>query len=311
MANQGQGDSRLVMKGVLSILSLPGLIQTIDTKKKIQIHLKPESRKIGKLFFSEGKIIHASVGEEVMGRKAFFRMMGWKDIPFEMFELMKDVEVTRPNISMDTMELIIEGTRQVDEITRLEKKLPLYYKIKGGDSAGLDLTEEEQEIFRLIEPGDFVMNILDKSPQDDLFIYRALVRLMDAKVISFLRIKLLVIDDNQFFAGIINDVVEKLFKNLFSTHVVDGGQKGIDIIEGPHKPDIVLSDLIMEGKDGFDVIETTGKYNIPTIILTSERRNKDRIIESGAMYLHKSVLGTDEFTEVFEKILFDALKADH
>ncbi|MCI0480189.1 MAG: DUF4388 domain-containing protein, partial [Candidatus Dadabacteria bacterium] len=201
------------MKGVLSILSLPGLIQTIDTKKKIQIYLKPESKSIGKLFFSEGKIVHASIGDSVMGKKAFFRMMGWKDIPFEMFELLKDVEVLEPNVSMDTMELIIEGTRQVDEIGHLQTKLPIYYKIKGTDPGKLKLTDDEQEILALIEPGDFVRNVLDKSDRDDLSIYQALVRLSDQKAISFLRIKVLVIDDNQFFAGIINDVIEKLFKN--------------------------------------------------------------------------------------------------
>ena len=304
-------DNRLVMKGVLSILSLPGLIQTIDTKKKIQIYLKPESKRIGRLFFSEGKIVHASVGDSIVGKKAFFRMMGWKDIPFEMFELLKDVEIPEPNISMDMMELIIEGTRQVDEIGRLQVKLPIYYKIKGADPGKAKLSEEDREILDLIKPGDFVRNVLDKSSQDDLSIYKSLVHLSDVKAISFLRIKVLIIDDNQFFAGIINDVIEKLFKNLFTTLVVNSGEKGITLIEGPNKPDLVISDLIMEGKDGFDVIEAANKYLIPTMILTSERRNKERIIESGAMYMHKSVLGTDEFTGVFKKVMFDILAADH
>ncbi len=311
MKDSAKSDNRLVMKGVLSILSLPGLIQTIDTKKKIQIFLKPESRKMGKLFFSEGKIVHASVGENVMGKKAFFRMMGWKDIPFEMFELMRDVEVTDSNVSMDTMELIIEGTRQVDEINRLEGKLPLYYKIKGAAPGGLDITDEEHKILTLVEPGDFVRNILDKSPEDDLSIYQSLVRLSEVKAITFLRIKVLIIDDNQFFAGIINDVIEKLFKNLFTTLIVNSGTKGITFIEGPNKPDLVISDLVMEGKDGFDVIDAANKHSIPIMILTSERRNKERIIESGAVYMHKSVLGTDEFTGIFKKVLFDILASDH
>jgi hypothetical protein len=47
------------------------------------------------------------------------------------------------------------------------------------------------------------------------------------------------------------------------------------------------------------------------MILTSERRNKERIVESGAMYMHKSVLGTDEFTGIFKKVMFDILTADH
>ncbi len=304
-------DNRLVMKGVLSILSLPGLIQTIDTKKKIQIYLKPESKKVGKLFFSEGKIVHASVGDSVLGKKAFFRMMGWKDIPFEMFELLKDVEIPEPNISMNTMELIIEGTRQVDEIGRLQTRLPIYYKIKGADPGQQELSREQQEILALIKPGDFVRNVLDKSSEDDLAVYKTLVHLSDLKAISFLRIKVLIIDDNQFFAGIINDVIEKLFKNLFTTLVVGSGEKGITLIEGPNKPDLVISDLIMEGRDGFDVIEVANRHSIPVMILTSERRNRERIVESGALYMHKSVLGTDEFTGIFKKVMFDILTADH
>lgn len=304
-------DNRLVMKGVLSILSLPGLIQTIDTKKKIQIYLKPESKKVGKLFFSEGKIVHASVGDSILGKKAFFRMMGWKDIPFEMFELLKDVEIPEPNISMNTMELIIEGTRQVDEIGRLQARLPIYYKIKGVDPGQQELSGEQQETLALIKPGDFVRNVLNKSSEDDLAVYKILVHLSNLKMISFLRIKVLIIDDNQFFAGIINDVIEKLFKNLFTTLVVGSGEKGIALIEGPNKPDLVISDLIMEGRDGFDVIKVANRYSIPVMILTSERRNRERIVESGALYMHKSVLGTDEFTGIFKKVMFDILTADH
>ncbi len=304
-------DNRLVMKGVLSILSLPGLIQTIDTKKKIRIYLKPESKRVGRLFFSEGKIVHASVGDSVLGKKAFFRMMGWKDIPFEMFELLKDMESPDPNISMDTMELIIEGTRQVDEIGRLQAKLPVYYKIKCADPGQRELSREQQEILALIEPGDFVRNVLDKSSEDDLAVYKTLVHLSGLKTITFLRIKVLVIDDNQFFAGIINDVIEKLFKNLFTTLVVGSGEKGITLIEGPNKPDLIISDLIMEGRDGFDVIEAANRHSIPVMILTSERRNRERIVESGALYMHKSVLGTDEFTGIFKKVMFDILTADH
>jgi DNA-binding response OmpR family regulator len=67
----------------------------------------------------------------------------------------------------------------------------------------------------------------------------------------------------------------------------------------------------MEGKDGFDVIDIANKHAIPIMILTSERRNKERIIESGALYMHKSVLGTDEFAGIFKKAVFDILASDH
>ena len=310
MTAKDTNDSRLVMKGVLSVLSLPGLIQTIDTKKNIKIILKPEAKKTGMLFFSKGKIIHASLGEKMLGKKAFFRMMNWKDIPFEMFELIRDSDVEEINISMDTKELIFEGTRHVDEINRLESKLPLYYKLKPTETAHLDLNEQEIEILKLIDTGDFVKNVLDKSSNEDLSIYRNLVGLTDKKVLTFLQIKVLIIDDNQFFANIVNDVMEKLFKNLFTTIVVDSGEKGITVIDGSSKPDLVISDLVMKGKDGFDVINAANKYKIPIIILTSERRNRDTILEMGAGYLHKSVMGTDEFTEVFKKAIFDTLTKD-
>jgi CheY-like chemotaxis protein len=262
------------------------------------------------LFFSEGKIINASLGEKMKGKKAFFRMMNWKDIPFEMFELIRDIDTKETNISMDTKELILEGTRHVDEMSRLEGKLPLYYKLKPNDSGSSDLNEQEKEILKIIDTGDFVKRVLDKSPSDDLVIYQGLVSLTEKKLLSFLQIKVLIIDDNKFFAGIINDVMEKLFKNLFTTIVVDDGEKGINVVEGSSKPDLVISDLLMEGKDGFDVINSANKYDIPIIILTSERRNKDTIMEMGAGYLHKSVLGTDEFAEVFKKAIFETLTSD-
>ncbi|MBN1882964.1 MAG: response regulator [Deltaproteobacteria bacterium] len=304
-------DNRLVMKGMLTVLSLPGLIQTIDTSKNIQILLKPESRKIGRLYFSKGKIIHSSVGDNVSGRKAFFRMMGWRDIPFEMFEMKYDAEELDQNISMDTTTLILEGMRQVDEIQRLEEVLPLYYKIKPNDEVKGELDPHEEEILSLISPGDFVKNILDKSPDYDLDIYKTMKRLMEKKAITFLRIKMLVIDDNRFFADLIQDVIEKIFSNLFTTLILDGGEKGINVILSQQKPDLVISDLLMDGKDGFDVIDAANQNNIPVIIMTSERRNKDMIIEMGAKYMHKSVLGSDDFTEVFRKTVLDTLTADH
>ena len=303
-------DNQMVMKGMLTVLSLPGLIQTIDTAKNIQILLKPESKRTGKLFFSKGKIIHASVGDTIQGRKAFFRMMGWRDTPFEMFEIKYDADELDQNISMDTTSLILEGMRQVDEILRLEEVLPAYYKLKPSDDVKAELDPHEKEILSLISPGNFVKDILDKSPDYDLDIYKSLTRLMEKKAISFLRIKMLVIDDNRFFADLINDVVEKLFSNLFTTLVLDAGEKGINVILSQQKPDLVISDLLMDGKNGYDVIDAANHHQIPVIIMTSERRNRDKIIEMGARYMHKSVLGSDDFTDIFKKTVLDALTAD-
>lgn len=311
MASEKKDNDKLVMKGVLSVLSLPGLIQTIDTNKKIKIVLKPESQKMGTLYFNAGNIIHASIGDDIFGRKAFFRMMGWIDIPFEMFELSRFSEYRDPNIDMDTNELILEGSRHLDEIDQLRNKLPLYYKIKPNDNRNLDLTDDEKKIIGFLGSGNFVKNILNKSDDNDLDIYRLLVDLLQKNAISPLRIKVLIIDDNRFFADIINDIVDKLFKNLFTTLVVNSGEKGIDIIEGASKPDLVLSDLLMEGKNGYDVIESSKKHDIPIIILTSERRDKEKIIECGAEYMHKSELGLDSFSDLFQKVLFRILTIDY
>ena len=299
------------MKGMLTVLSLPGLIQTIDTTKKIQILLKPESKKVGRLYFSNGKIVHTSVGDTVFGHKAFFRMMGWQDTPFEMFEMKSGVEELDQNISMDTTTLILEGMRHVDEIQRLEALLPIYYKLKPSDEVKAKLDAKDEKILSLISPGDFVKDILDKSPDTDLDIYTSLTRLMNKKAISFLRIKMLVIDDNRFFADLIHDVVEKIFNSLFTTLILDGGEKGISVILGQQKPDLVISDLLMDGKDGYDVIKAANENNIPVIIMTSERRNKEMIVEMGARYMHKSVLGSDDFTDIFQRTILDALSVDY
>jgi CheY-like chemotaxis protein len=310
MIDDNSKENKLVMKGVLSVLSLPQLIQTIDTNKKVMIVLKPEKQKAGTLYFSDGKIVHASIGDTILGKKAFFKMMNWLDIPFELFELARFSKSKEPNISLDTFELIMEGTRQVDEIQQIEKKLPLYYKLKPSENKLTDLTEEEKMIVDSLGSGKFVKDILNISDDEDLTIYRLLVSLYEKQAISSLRIKVLIIDDNRFFANIINDVVDKLFKTLFTTFIVDNGEKGIEIIEGENKPDLVISDLLMEGKDGFDVLESAKKFNIPIIILTSERRESENIIGLGAEFMHKSVLGSDDFPEIFKNVLFKILVQD-
>ena len=310
MIDDNSKENKLVMKGVLSVLSLPQLIQTIDTNKKVMIVLKPEGQKTGTLYFSEGKIIHASIGDSIVGKKAFFKMMNWLDIPFELFELARFSENKKPNISLDTFELIMEGTRQVDEIQQIEKKLPLYYKLKPSEHRTSGLTKEEKVIVDSLGTGKFVKDILNVTDDDDLTIYRLLLSLYEKQTILYLRIKVLIIDDNRFFADIINDVVDKLFSTLFTTFIVDNGEKGIEIIEGVNKPDLVISDLLMEGKDGFDVIESAKRNNIPIIILTSERRESENIVGLGAEYMHKSALGSDDFSEIFTKVLFKMLLQD-
>ena len=107
-------------------------------------------------------------------------------------------------------------------------------------------------------------------------------------------VKILIVEDDEFFSHYLKTVLHKLNKNI-EIEVVNGGfQAGLIIKE--FKPSIVLLDLVMPGIDGFEVCkllkESPETNSIRVIVITSHTDDDkiQRIISSGAeTCLHKPI----------------------
>ncbi len=92
-------------------------------------------------------------------------------------------------------------------------------------------------------------------------------------------VKVLVIDDDPFIAGI---YTLTLAKEGFEVTLARDGFEGIKMA-GQLRPDIILLDILMPGIDGFETLKRLKKdealKNIPVVILTSLTQKED--VEQG------------------------------
>ncbi len=101
--------------GKLSMFTLPELAQTINMNGRTGTLILYNANLRGEILFKEGQVFDAILGE-LTGEEAFFALLAWNDGNFRF----KPGEVDQPrNVSMDTMGLLMEGLRRLDEAKKL------------------------------------------------------------------------------------------------------------------------------------------------------------------------------------------------
>lgn len=107
-------------QGELKDLPLPDVVQLIDSSSKTgRLSLKNENMD-GGIYFDNGKIIHATLGEQ-SGEEAVHTMAVWTEGHF-LFEA--DVAPEEKSINRSNTNLMMEGARRLDEWKVLQKKIP-------------------------------------------------------------------------------------------------------------------------------------------------------------------------------------------
>ncbi|KKQ61892.1 MAG: Two-component system sensor histidine kinase/response regulator,hybrid ('one-component system') [Parcubacteria group bacterium GW2011_GWE2_38_18] len=113
---------------------------------------------------------------------------------------------------------------------------------------------------------------------------------------------IVLVDDDKWLIDLYGEKLRLEDFNVFTAH---NGKDGVEMIL-KHKPELVLSDVVMAGGDGFYVLEKVRAnpitHDIPVISLTNLSNDQDK----EALYK----LGTDEYlvkadftpTQVVEKI---------
>ncbi len=120
--------------------------------------------------------------------------------------------------------------------------------------------------------------------------------------------KILVIDDDEFLAGI---YIMTLEKAGFEIVLEKDGPSGLRAAR-KQKPDAVILDILMPGMDGFQVLRELKDdkitKNIPVMMLTTLSQREDQemgLAEGAAVYLTKTTSLPDEVVAELNNLLGD------
>lgn len=118
--------------------------------------------------------------------------------------------------------------------------------------------------------------------------------------------KILLIEDDNFFAGIFS---KKLEQGGFDVSVANSGEDGLKLME-KETPDLMILDLILPKMNGFEVLErvkaSESTKNFPVLILSNlgQREDIDKCLALGAAdYFIKAHVAPDELVNKVRDVL--------
>ncbi len=100
--------------GAISLPMLPDLVQVYALARASGVLELAHDGGTGTIWFQRGEIVHSRCGDMV-GKDAFFELMGWRGGTFSMRS--KGEEPPRCSISASWQELLLEGSQMLDETT--------------------------------------------------------------------------------------------------------------------------------------------------------------------------------------------------
>lgn len=170
--------------GTLSEITLMDLLQVLRMNRRSGLLDLQQDGRLATVYISEGEVVNARLGK-FEGEKAFFRLLDWSRGKFEFRPMAVETEtlITRPGEN-----LILEGLRQIDEITDARKSLA----VEGGR---LELLKQFQgpaerlrpvtrEVIKLLGYFSSLDDLMDQSPFNDLAICRTLQALIDKEIVG-------------------------------------------------------------------------------------------------------------------------------
>jgi CheY-like chemotaxis protein len=209
----------------------------------------------------------------------------------------------------------MEGLRQNREKEKIQSQLHPYYKIIR-DRDLPDLSIQERKIVESVsEIGTFVNTLVDHVDLTDWEAYSTIQSLIIKKALSPMKIKALVVDDSEFVAVIIRDILEHQFGSIMAVRAVRSGREAVTLIESEcrrKRPDLVFTDIVMDEFNGIDIITTARNSTPPihVIAITSLQREMRDILKLGANYLHKLWLTRDNVGEVMVDLVERTLNGE-
>ncbi|RMH42885.1 MAG: DUF4388 domain-containing protein [Deltaproteobacteria bacterium] len=182
-----QSTSGRPMSGVIEEIPLPDLLQLLSTSRKSGVLSIASPTAVGKIYLRKGQIYFAAINDDfnLQPQKAIYRMLTWQTGTFEL-EPAVEIQVME-EIQESTEALLMEGVRQLDEMRRLEDKLPPMTSSLAVPTplAGRlrDLSPEQLDTFQLVLDHGMVQAVLDHYPGSDLDAATHLVELLEREFV--------------------------------------------------------------------------------------------------------------------------------
>lgn len=101
----------LGMSGSLEYMGIADIIQILSMGMKTARVTLKNGKHSGEVYLGNGKVIHVKLGN-MWGKEAFFELIGWDKGEFRIFHNQSPDKV---NVTMETMALLMEATRLLDE----------------------------------------------------------------------------------------------------------------------------------------------------------------------------------------------------
>jgi len=180
------------IEGKLTQISVVDLLEIFQMNRKSGLvkiwSTLPGS--VGSILVREGQVIDASVpladGSAVVGEKALYRLLGWKEGRFEF----QPGEISEPGrIERPTRGLLLEGLRQLDEWEQIRVELPPMdsrVMLSGSrDAIPTDAHPLTREVIDAVEAYRRVREIVDHCSFPDYQVMRVLAGLLAKRLLAY------------------------------------------------------------------------------------------------------------------------------
>ncbi|KAA3619682.1 MAG: DUF4388 domain-containing protein [Calditrichaeota bacterium] len=167
--------------GSLTEMTLVDLLQTLDVGKKTGIIKLGTDNVEGFTYVTDGEVINAVLGD-LEAKPALLRMFTWKT---GFFAVKMQPHHTEKKIFMTTQELISEGITRQYRWKKLSNDLPSLQTIVQKVVPIIEnLNKDELKLAEMIDEKKRFIDIIEKSPFDDLKALRILKKLYENDVIK-------------------------------------------------------------------------------------------------------------------------------
>ena len=173
---------RLIESGMVSEEQID---EALDLQKSTR-----KGQRLGNILVELGYLSRESleVFVEEQIRDAVFHMLRWTEgeFDFDPNQIFPEEDI---GLSMSTEDLIMEGSRRLDEWYQIEKKVPSLdavfkmTKVPGKDATDINLTSEEWLVLYHVDSESMVRDIIEKSGQSALVTCKALYGLVTAGLV--------------------------------------------------------------------------------------------------------------------------------
>jgi CheY-like chemotaxis protein len=173
--------------GTLTEITLMDLLQVLRMNRRSGFLDLEQGGRFATVFIREGEVVNAKLGK-FKGEKAFFRLLDWSKGKFEFRPQAVETEIL---IKRPGENLILEGLRQLDEITIIRKgltgkgnRLELARQFHGPPEKLRPVT---REVVKLLSYFSTIEDLLDQSAFNDLEICQVVKLLLDKKIVAVKR----------------------------------------------------------------------------------------------------------------------------